>query len=505
MSGYVPPPPYPVGTIREAPVHLVRAGTGKVIPFGRNAADVAAVGAALLAAQSEASANDLIEVFADADIDSPLGKHLVRWRFGPVVVTATGTSRVFDDENEEIQFDIDGFGDFRTTDASVIHFSNSGSSAVIRGRNIKAFGLAKAGVTGTGRLVLEMTDAIESDQYDALNPNGMRLNFRCSRLLADVNSTADGDCIEVGNGSEIIGECLEAHAPAGQVVWGDSGSCRLRAKRIVSLGVSGEGVSIDIECPEMTGVVSHLAGTCIIRGTTIDSSAQDSSTVISAAAGLTLENCRLVTKSDQTNSLSAAAAQTISVVGSLAYNKAKHENVTLDYKSSVGNALTLGGTTPTAAGVSILSAADAAAQRTLLGIGHALSIYASGTASAVETNPTQLSFGTTSPVLTLNQAGTYLLFASATFLENGSASNYVLNVKLRRTNNTAADVANAVRVLSSDAPEEYGPVLGSFNISLPVVVYTTANNDDLIAMFASNGTDISMACSEASILAVRIA
>lgn len=109
--------------------------------------------------------------------------------------------------------------------------------------------------------------------------------------------------------------------------------------------------------------------------------------------------------------------------------------------------------------------------------------YASGTAYTLTTTPTLLGFGTTTPSVTINQAGTYLISAGIGVKYSGAtyAGAQTITLKLRRTNNTAADLTGASRVVEL-------PVLTTFTggdaMTTPSVVYT-ATSGDIIQIFGS--------------------
>lgn len=142
-----------------------------------------------------------------------------------------------------------------------------------------------------------------------------------------------------------------------------------------------------------------------------------------------------------------------------------------------------------------------------LNINYNLAVYAAGTAYDLTATSAALNFGTTDPVLVLDKAGTYLLqarvnlqFVGATF-----AANQTVTLKLRRTNNTAADVSNSSTVLGTGIVTT---VDGNFAVvSFPPVVYTTTVATDSITIFGdvsvipSAGT---LSATQASIVAVRL-
>jgi len=137
---------------------------------------------------------------------------------------------------------------------------------------------------------------------------------------------------------------------------------------------------------------------------------------------------------------------------------------------------------------------------------YSLAAYASGTAYALTATPAALVFGTTSPNLTLDKAGTYLLsgrinlqYAGATF-----AANQTVTLKLRRTNNTAADLTNGTTTVTTRIITTITDELGS--ISLPPVLYA-ATAGDVISIFASVAATPSagaLNATDASIVATRL-
>ena len=113
------------------------------------------------------------------------------------------------------------------------------------------------------------------------------------------------------------------------------------------------------------------------------------------------------------------------------------------------------------------------------------SAYAVGTVYALTDTSALLNFGTTDPSVTITKPGTYLIFARCRLDFNGAtfAANRLATIKLRRTNNTAADLTNASAGLPTGIITTLTGPLG--NIVMPPVIYTTANSDDVIQMFGS--------------------
>src|SRR6185369_1987982 len=79
-------------------------------------------------------------------------------------------------------------------------------------------------------------------------------------------------------------------------------------------------------------------------------------------------------------------------------------------------------------------------------------IAAAGTAYSLTNTPAALDFGTTDPSLVIDKAGTYLLLARYNLKYNGAtfAAARAVTMKLRRTNNTPADLTGGSTVLTTD-------------------------------------------------------
>lgn len=154
------------------------------------------------------------------------------------------------------------------------------------------------------------------------------------------------------------------------------------------------------------------------------------------------------------------------------------------------------------------NSATATLARAALGVGGAsLTVYAAGTAYQLTNTSALLNFGTTDPSLTITSAGVWLILARARIDYTGSTFAAVRTgtLKLRRTNNTAADLANSSASFLTDIITTLTYTLGV--IDLQPVIYTTTNNNDVIELWG----DISVVpsagsldASEASIVAVKL-
>lgn len=168
-----------------------------------------------------------------------------------------------------------------------------------------------------------------------------------------------------------------------------------------------------------------------------------------------------------------------------------------------GGTVSPGGTqlaTPLTVALGGTGQATATLARAALGVGGAsLSAFGTGTAYQFTNTAALLNFGTTDPSLTITSAGVWLLLATvrvdytaATFAAVRTGT-----LKLRRTNNTAADLANGSRSFLTDIITTLTYTLGV--ISLPPVIYTTTNANDVIEIFG----DVSVVPSAGSLDAVQ--
>ena len=135
------------------------------------------------------------------------------------------------------------------------------------------------------------------------------------------------------------------------------------------------------------------------------------------------------------------------------------------------------------------------------------SIIGAGTAYTLTATAAAVDLGTTDPVLpALDKAGTYLIgghvvlnYAAATF-----AADRVFTLKLRRTNNTAADLTGGSVAHGSGITTT---ATQSRVVQLPLTPYTTTRLDDLITVFADVSvlpSAGSVTISAAQLFAVRI-
>jgi hypothetical protein len=132
--------------------------------------------------------------------------------------------------------------------------------------------------------------------------------------------------------------------------------------------------------------------------------------------------------------------------------------------------------------------------------------YAGGTAYTMTTTSAQVAFGTTSPSVTLTNAGTYILFSSGNVSYKGAtyATNADFILKLRVTSGTPADILNSSRTNHLSIVTTVTNSFGS--VKLPTVYYTGAAND-VIQMFGncvSLPTAGSIVVDQAEIVALKV-
>lgn len=132
--------------------------------------------------------------------------------------------------------------------------------------------------------------------------------------------------------------------------------------------------------------------------------------------------------------------------------------------------------------------------------------YSAGTNYTLNTTSQKVDFSTTDPTVTITAPGTYVIYANVKIEYAGlTTALNALNFKLRRTNNTAADLSNASTTFNVPAVTLLTGTGGDCDI--PMVIYTTTNSNDVIEMWGNRSGGLtlgSIQVGEASIVAVRI-
>lgn len=137
----------------------------------------------------------------------------------------------------------------------------------------------------------------------------------------------------------------------------------------------------------------------------------------------------------------------------------------------------------------------------------ALAVYASGTAAKITNTTALLDFGTTDPSLALTNTGLWRLDAGANVLSVGATfgSTTTVTFKLRRTNNTAADVTSATVSPTINVMTTFTGEVGEYVIN--PVFYTAASTNDIIQLWAvqaANPSPGSLQVDQAWITATRL-
>lgn len=140
-------------------------------------------------------------------------------------------------------------------------------------------------------------------------------------------------------------------------------------------------------------------------------------------------------------------------------------------------------------------------------LGHTATSYAAGTAYSLTASAALLNFGTTDPQIILDQKGTYLITGRCQLKYNAAtfAANRTATVKMRRTNNTAADLTNGTVTATTRIITTITDLFQDVTWS---VIYTTTNTDDAIelqGLIDVVPTAGSLDAVAASLVALRIA
>lgn len=112
------------------------------------------------------------------------------------------------------------------------------------------------------------------------------------------------------------------------------------------------------------------------------------------------------------------------------------------------------------------------------------SVHAAGTAYSLTATAAKLTFGTTSPGITFAGTGTYRIAATVRLDYNGAtfAAVRTATIKLRRTNNTAADLTNGTRAAKTQIVTTLS---GTFAIIQVDCLYTTSGAGDIVELWGS--------------------
>lgn len=136
-----------------------------------------------------------------------------------------------------------------------------------------------------------------------------------------------------------------------------------------------------------------------------------------------------------------------------------------------------------------------------------VSSYASGTNYTLTQTYAKVTFGTTSPAVTLPSAGTYLIFSNVKIEYVGLTSLLATtaNFKLRRINNTAADIPNASTLFNVPVVTLLTQTAG--DVDMAPIIYTTATTGDVIEMWGVRGANVSVGSvqvGEAALVAIKL-
>ncbi len=140
-------------------------------------------------------------------------------------------------------------------------------------------------------------------------------------------------------------------------------------------------------------------------------------------------------------------------------------------------------------------------------VGYNVSAYGAGSAYAFTNTAAAIDFGTTDPAVVIANAGTYLIYGQVAVAYTGATvAAETATLKVRRTNNTAADLSAVVVIdlpVATTLTHTYGTV------TIPPFVYTTSATDDAVTLFANVSAALGAGTIDAtavgtSILVVRL-
>lgn len=136
-----------------------------------------------------------------------------------------------------------------------------------------------------------------------------------------------------------------------------------------------------------------------------------------------------------------------------------------------------------------------------------LKVYAAGTPYQLTVTSQLLDFGTTDPSLAITTPGTWLILARARIDYNAAtfAAVRTVTLKLRRTNNTASDIADSTAAFKTQIITTL--TFTAAILDLQPIIYTTSNSNDVLEIWGSIDTGPtagSIDAVEASIVAIRL-
>lgn len=141
-------------------------------------------------------------------------------------------------------------------------------------------------------------------------------------------------------------------------------------------------------------------------------------------------------------------------------------------------------------------------------VGSTKTAYGVGTVYSLTNTAAAVDLGTTDPAIVIDAAGTYLVMGQVNLTYTGATVvAETATLKVRRTNNTAADLSPVVVLdlpVSTTLTHSYGVV------QIPPFIYTTTATDDAITIFgnvsaALGAGTIDVTAIGTSLVAVRIA
>lgn len=421
------------------------------------------------AAQAAAVSGDLIRVNKSKTVSATLGKDGVNWEVAPgVVLDQSASVPLF--TLVSMSFSIGGYGIFLCSGGVNVFDIDSASTLRITAAKVGS-PTAGGAFSNNGTLIADIQGDVDGGTNSAIyqpsstavsdlvannltggsvSDNVIQIDDGVSRIRANKVYGVAGTLVTVsigGTNSNVIFDLICAW------ITKDTGSTP-------SVQVVGNITAARITCPFIEGQIQLTTATTIdVRffGSRIKPNKTNEDAIVVAVNGLTLHNCSIENNgTGKAFKQAASGGTTVNLVGSWSHTGAVDANVTLTQSNIPGT--------------------------------YKLAIYGAGTAYSLTNAQAAITMGTTSPSLTLDKRGTYRLKSRAVVNYNGATFAAVRNLtmKLRRTNNTAADVSNSSTTVQT---EIVTTLSGTFMvIELADVYYTTNVVNDAIALFAGLDT-----------------
>lgn len=312
------------------------------------------------AAKTNANSGDTIFVFPGTYNENDLLKNGVNWHFfNGAIVEYTGTNEgdnagIFNDKSAQVISKVTGHGIFRDNMSStngahysqVIFLHHVSSDLYIEALSLRqgrtTIGSPAIRMTG-GKLTARIVGDVDSFKYDGIlieADKATTFDLQCDRIIAGDNS---GEISTLDTHGEIRIKARIIESTNGMGISSssdiDNGTINawLEADQILgtnnNLGISGNGSGlVFVQARFITNQVQvstdNAALAVTIANTEISASGTNAPLFVRTTAPV-IKNCNFIATSSAPFSILATSAETVTVLGRLNANKAKHANVTI--------------------------------------------------------------------------------------------------------------------------------------------------------------------------------